>query len=117
MSEDLLSVSHWLIDNKLSLHLRKTESIVFGSKQKLKAQSNRSITINNTTIASTTSVKYIDVTIDQHMYFTSMADSVIKKANARLTFLYRKTYYLTRHTKMLLVMSLIQCHFDYTCSV
>jgi len=32
VSEDLLSVSHWLIDNKLSLNLGKTEYIVFGSK-------------------------------------------------------------------------------------
>ncbi|XP_060569731.1 uncharacterized protein LOC132728128 [Ruditapes philippinarum] len=35
VSEDLSSVSQWLIDDKLSLHLGKTESIVFGSKQKL----------------------------------------------------------------------------------
>jgi len=35
--------------------------------------------------------------IDQHLSFNSMADSVI--------------------TQMLQVMSLIQCHFDYACSV
>jgi len=32
LSDDLLSVSHWLIDNKLSLHLGKAESIAFGCK-------------------------------------------------------------------------------------
>ena len=46
-----------------------------------------------------------------------MAESVIQKANARLKFLYRKKDYLTQHTKQLLVMSLVQCHFDYACSV
>ena len=45
-----------------------------------------------------------------------MASSVIKKANARLKFLYRKRDFLTHHTKKLLVMALIQCHFDYACS-
>ena len=32
LSDDLQTVSHWLVDNKLSLHLGKTESIVFGFK-------------------------------------------------------------------------------------
>jgi len=36
LSKDLEPVSHWLVDNKLSLHLGKTESILFGSKPKLK---------------------------------------------------------------------------------
>jgi hypothetical protein len=44
-----------------------------------------------------------------------MASSIIKKANARLKFLYRKRDYLTFHTKKLLVMALIQCPFDYAC--
>ena len=46
-----------------------------------------------------------------------MACSVIKKANARLKFLYRKKEYLTQHAKKLLVMSLIQCHYEYACSI
>ena len=45
-----------------------------------------------------------------------MATSVIQKANARLKFLYRKRKLLNLTTKKLLVMSLIQCHFDYACS-
>ena len=32
---ELEAVNDWLIDNKLSLHLGKTESILFGSKRKL----------------------------------------------------------------------------------
>ena len=45
-----------------------------------------------------------------------MATSVIQKANARLKFLYRKRKFFNLTTKKLLVMSLIQCHFDYACS-
>ena len=45
-----------------------------------------------------------------------MATSVIQKANARIKFLYRKMKFLNLTTKKLLVMSLIQCHFDYACS-
>ena len=37
-------VSEWLVDNKISLHLGKTESILFGSRPRLKSQSVLSFT-------------------------------------------------------------------------
>lgn len=37
LSSDLELISEWLVDNKLSLHLGKTESILFGSKPKLRS--------------------------------------------------------------------------------
>ena len=74
------------------------------------------ISCNGTVIKATDSVKYLGATLDQSLSCDSMARSVIKKANSRLKFLYRKRQFLTHHTKKLLVMSLIQCHFDYACS-
>jgi len=117
LAQDLERVSHWLVDNKLSLHLGKTESILFGSKPKLKKESNLNISCNGTVIQHTDSVKYLGATLDQCLSFESMVTSVIKKANARLKFLYRKQRFLSFDTKKMLIMSLIQCHFDYTCSI
>ena len=116
LSDDLQAVSSWLVDNKLSLHLGKTESIVFGSKHKLKSNPSLNVSCNGIVIQSTSSVKYLGATLDQNLSCESMASSVINKANARLKFLYRKRHFLTEHTKKLLVSALIQCHFDYTCS-
>ena len=36
LSKELESRKQWIMDNKLPLHLGKTESILFGSKRKLK---------------------------------------------------------------------------------
>ena len=44
LQNELEIVSEWLVDNKLSLHLRKKESIMFGSRPRLKSQSVLSIT-------------------------------------------------------------------------
>jgi hypothetical protein len=115
LNEELDTVSKWLIDNKLSLHLGKTESILFGSKPRLRSSPNLNISCNGQVIEPTSYVKYLGATLDQSLSCESMASSVIKKANSRLKFLYRKRNYLTQHTKKLLVMSLIQCHFDYAC--
>ena len=44
------------------------------------------------------SVKYLGATIDQNLSFDSMANSVLKKAIARLKFLYRKGCFTSFHT-------------------
>jgi hypothetical protein len=116
LSEDLHSVSEWLIDNKLSLHLGKTESIVFCSKPKQKSNPTLNVSCKGTNIQSTSSVKYLGVTLDQTLSCEEIAMNVIKKANSRIKFLYRKRQFLTKYTKRLLAFSLIQCHFDYACS-
>jgi len=112
LSSELETVSGWLICNKLSLYLGKTESVLFGSKHKLKSQSKLSVSCKGQPIEAKESVKYLGVTIIQNLSFDSMANSVLKKANARLKFLYRKGCFLSFHTKQLLVMSIIQYHLD-----
>ena len=54
--------------------------------------------------------------LEQCLSGANMTTYVIQKANARLRFLYRKRKFLNLTSKKLLVMSLIQCHFDYACS-
>lgn len=107
LTDELHSVSQWLIDNKLSLHLGKTETILFGSKHRLKTGSSLHVSCKGTDIQSTSNVKYLGATLDQSLSGEAMASSIIKKANARLKFLYRKRDYLTFHTKKHLVMALI----------
>ena len=116
LSKDLEVIGTWLVNNKLSLHLGKTESILFGSKPKIRNGSTLNISCNGATISATSSVKYLGATLDQNLSGETIAMAVIGKANSRLKFLYRKSKFLTMHTRKLLVSSLIQCHFDYSCS-
>ena len=115
LQKELEVVSEWLVDNKLSLHLGKTESILFGSKIRLKSQSNLQISCKGTNIESKEIVKYLGAVLEQCLSGESMVKLIIQKANARLKFLFRKQKFLNLHSKKLLVMSLIQCHFDYAC--
>lgn len=116
LQTELQIVSEWLIDNKLSLHLGKTESILFGSKPRLRSRSNLKIECKGSAIEPKDKVKYLGAILEQTLTGESMVNSILQKANARLKFLYRKQKFLNLHTKKLLVMSLIQCHFDYACS-
>ena len=57
LSSELNSCRQWLIDNKLSLHLGKTESILFGSKKKLRKIMSFKFKCNNEVIQHVNSVK------------------------------------------------------------
>ena len=72
------------MDNKLSLHLGKTESILFGSKRKLKKIKDFSVTCHGQTINNKKSVKYLGVMLDQELSGEAIANVIIKKVNARL---------------------------------
>ena len=110
------TVSVWLIDNKLSLHLGKTESILSGTKRKLSNSTALNMSCNGTNIKSKSSVKYLGATIDNSLSGDAMAFGIIQKANCRLKFLYRNAKFLNRYVKRMLASSLIQCHFDYGCT-
>ena len=99
LKKELETVSDWLHDNKLSLHIGKTESLLFGSTIKLKSESNLYITCSATDIEPKESVKYLGTTLEQCLSSESMDKSIIQKANVRLRFLYRKQNFFNLHTK------------------
>ena len=65
LGKELQSCNHWLVDNKLSLHLGKTECILFGSKRKLRKVDQFRINCAGHSIKSQESVKYLGLNIDR----------------------------------------------------
>ena len=112
LSGMLKSCHEWLVDNKLSLHLGKTEIIIFGPKRRLQIFSleDFKISCNGINIEAKNSVKYLGIMFDQFLSGDLIVSSIIKKVNQRLTFLYRNKNCLS------LCSTLIQCHFDYACA-
>ena len=86
--------STWLVNNKLSLHLGKTECILFGPKRKLNDFKDFSIVCNNHVIKSADHVKYLGVIIDNSLSGDYIVDSIVQKVNSRLKFLYRQARFL-----------------------
>ena len=90
LQTDLQIVSEWLIDNKLALHLGKIESILFGSKLRLRPRSNLNVECKFSQIEPKDKIKYIGAILDQTSSGESMVNSILQRANAILKFLYRK---------------------------
>ena len=64
LSVELESIREWLIDNKLSLHLGKIESILFDSKQRLSKMNSVTVTCGISTIEAKSNVNYLGITLD-----------------------------------------------------
>lgn len=61
LGRELESVKEWLTDNKLSLPLGKTESILFGIKQRLQKVDKIMVTCDRNSIVSKASVTYLGI--------------------------------------------------------
>ena len=116
LSSELDTCNKWLIDNKLSLHVGKTECILFGSKRKLKVVNNFQVEYNGHTISNSDSVKYLGVTLDNNLSGESVVSNISCKAIGKLKFLYRQKHFLNVHLRKKLCTALIQCHLDYCCT-
>ena len=64
LQNELEILSEWLVDNRLSLHLGKTEFILFVSRLRLRSQSILSITCKGTVIEATNTAKYLGVVLE-----------------------------------------------------
>ena len=114
---ELEMCSKWLVDNKLSLHMGKTQCIIFGFKWKLRKYINFfSVECNGHTIKAQRSVKYLGLTLDDQSTGEAIVNNIVKKVNGRLKFLYRQCNFLEEKLWKFICSAFIQCHIDYACS-
>ena len=84
-SNELESIREWLIDNKLSLHLGKTESILFASKRKLQKYNSIQVQYVGNVLTCWTKVKYLGVKLDQSLAGDCIADKIISKFKTKVS--------------------------------
>ena len=111
LEKELESLDRWLIDNKLSLHLGKTESILFGTKRKIKECKSMNISCNGRVIETKSEITYLGLILDQSLTGKSIVSRIVSKCSGRLAFLYRKSEMLDLESKRLLIFAFTQCHF------
>ena len=74
-------IRDWLSINKLSLHIGKTESILFGTKIKLNNCEKLNVICDGNLIESKINVKYLGLIIDETLSGTAIALNIIAKNN------------------------------------
>ena len=99
LSKNLESCNTWLVNNKLALHPDKTESILFGTKRKLKKVDDFNVTCMNKSLCRKQSIKYLGCLLDDDLSGESMVQQILNKTSSRLKFLYRHAACLDFHSR------------------
>ena len=115
---ELKSLNDWLVANRLSLNIVKTEFMVIGSRQRIKTLNNEVyIEINGNIVNQVTPVKSLGVHLDNQLMWSVYIDKLCKKIASAIGALKRIRSYIPIDTATQVYQALIQPHFDYCCSV
>ena len=117
LNEDLQNINKWLIANKLTLNMTKTEFILIGSRQKLSTlTASPVLNINGIPINQVSTSKSLGVLIDANLTWGSHIEKLAKKITSGIAAIKRVRQFVPPAKLHLIYKALIQPHFDY-CNV
>ena len=106
LNEELQNFDVWLKCNKLSVNVKKTNYIVFKSRQK-KLDYNFSLSFRNQSLKQSNVVKFLSVYLDEHLTWKHHISFVCKQIAKSIGILLRSRFYLSVKTKLTLYYTLI----------
>ena len=116
VNSDLENLRNWLIANKLSLNVAKTEFMLIGSKRMIK-DSHPNIFIENKQIKQVYKCKTLGIIVDQHLSWKSNTKNICKKITAGISALRRIKPFVDKDTLISIYNAIVRPHFDYCCEV
>ena len=119
LNSELRSLNQWLISNKLSLSVAKTEFMVIGSNQRLYSLSDIQIIIDidDKLIAQVKETKSRSVITDEHVSWSSHLGELSKKISSAIGALKRISSFILEGTALQIYQAMILPHFDHCSSV
>ena len=118
MNGDLECVKNWLLANKLSLNVAKTEFLLIGSHYNIRtitAQPN--IGIGHNSLKQVTHSKVLGVEIDQFLSWDKHVDSIAKKLTSGIGAIRRIREFVDSETLVAIHNAIVQPHFNYCSEV
>lgn len=117
LSLNLNRIGKWFQVNKLTLNVKKTKLMVFGSPHILKTFDNISLTYNSDVIDRVDSYKYLGVMFDPCLTWCNHINKISSSVSKRIGLIRRIKFFLPNSTLRMLANALIMPHFDYCSSV
>ena len=119
-NSDLENLKNWLMANKLSLNVAKTEFMLIGSPQMIRNASNAqpNILIENKEIQQVNKAKTLGLIIDQNLSWKSNTENICKKITSGISALRRvKPFIAERDTLISIYNAVVRPYFDYCSEV
>ena len=103
----------WCIENKLTINIKKTKLMVFGTRSRVKKSKSVKISINNECLQLVPSFKYLGILLDSTLSYKQLIASVISTVLHKVTLLSKVKKYLTDCTALQIYKSMILPYLDY----
>ena len=113
MQRDLIIIAKWCQTNKLSLNIKKTKCMLFGSRVRLKRTRQPKLYINNTLVDFVHQYNYLGVILDSHLTFNKHLNNIIKITAHKMNLLSKIRQYLTKFASITIYKTMILPYFDY----
>ena len=112
-------MSRWLSRNQSFVNLKKgkTESMLFGTHQKINKQISLKVFFNGQVINATNSYKYLGIELDQTLHLAKNFQKCFKKASGRLRLLSRVRHLLTPYAAHTLYKAVVLPIVTYCASI
>ena len=117
MNYSLAKIAQWFENNQLTLNLKKTKFMVFGTNHSLKEFSNIDLNYGNHRIDRVDKFKYLGVVFDPILSWCDHTDYISSIISKRIGVIRRVKFYLPSHILKKLANALVFPHFDYCSSV
>ena len=114
LTEEMKKVAIWLTKNKLTLNVKKTKVMLFGSSIKIsKNTDNFKVKINNDVLDQVNSFKYLGVYLDPTLSWKGHLTHVRNSVNRKIGLLYRTRSFLKGDTLNTIYQSVVLPSLEY----
>ena len=115
LNQDLLNINRWLIANKLTLNMTKSEFMLIASRQKLNSLSVLpGLEINGTQLNRVNFTKSLGVLIDENLTWSNHINAISKRISSGIIrSIKRISHFVPPATLHIIYHGLVQSHFDY----
>ena len=119
MNSSLVNLNRWLIANKLSLNIAKTEFKVIGSRQRLATFDNHElrVTVDSEPVRQVTSTKTLGLILDENLTWKNHIEVISKKVSSGIGALKRVRGLMDRETAIKVYKGFIEPYFSYCAPV
>ena len=103
----------WCSKNALTINIKKTKIMYFGSRNNIKKADKAVIKISNETLGNVPTYKYLGIHLDQLLNFKYHTDNLLNVVNHKLYMFSKIRRYLNIKSALAIYKSMIIPYFDY----
>ena len=116
-NNELAKLSDWFAANKLSINIKKSNFMMFRSRQKRQTLDGLKVCLCNNEINRVKEIVFLGVVIDEHLTWIPHISNVTRKISKAVGIMYKASFCLNKRALLTLYYSLVYPYLQYCVSV